>query len=466
MPKIGDEPIIVDDILWFLRNRRDTVPKKDLVNILRSSVSIEEAKTAIQTYVSLRPSAPGEKARVRRSSQVKFDTIIASILDFMHEDAANLPTFAAVRIDRLPPTDLRNIDSAHLLHASNSVQGTVSEQSVALSEITDKVNLILAAVEEVLQLVKANESHPCILGVHKSINELITTTKESKTVPIKASPKPIAPSGVSSSTPTPSAPPPPSTPPLAPQTANTQLCTQENGSATPTHPSPPSSPLPHEPLAGTPHTMNCTDSIRATCLKTTREYADALKNERRMGARSPNAMEYSTKSDDEGFTNVSEIRKGKKKSSSLVKRGTGNLQAVSGISKLFVSLPVPGSRYSLTAMTCRIKQYIGDATFKCKKRFSTKGGSSPFEIYGKKEDLIKIFKAELWEQNSYLQFTESEHRLPLDINDDDQKSEEAVRRRIEELRSSKRLRRTATSVYASEQQQQRRSAVGETSGTD
>jgi hypothetical protein len=137
---------------------------------------------------------------------------------------------------------------------------------------------------------------------------------------------------------------------------------------------------------------------------------------------------------DEPFIDVSTLRRHKKNNIQM-KRGTGKEIIKSGISKLFVSLPVRGSKFSLAAMCNSIRKYIGDSQFRCKKRFSTKGFTSPFEIYGTSGDLQKLFREEIWPKDTILQFTEDVKKLPFDLEDDDVESEEYVKKRVVESRN-------------------------------
>jgi hypothetical protein len=95
-------------------------------------------------------------------------------------------------------------------------------------------------------------------------------------------------------------------------------------------------------------------------------------------------------------------------------------------------------------MCCRIRKFIGDSPFRCKKRFSTKGFTSPFEIYGRSSDLQKLFKEEIWQRGTLLQFTEDEKTLPMDYADPDLESENDVKRRVAEARNIRQQGRDAT----------------------
>ena len=144
---------------------------------------------------------------------------------------------------------------------------------------------------------------------------------------------------------------------------------------------------------------------------------------------------------------MSAIRKKKaSRKNPNVKIGTGRtLQesfATIGTAKLFVSLPYPGSRYPLQRMKERVKQHLGEeASFKCKKRLSTKGNTTPFEIYGDANLLESVlFDENIWEERTCLQLVKTNVRLPKDYNHADEESEEDVRVRVREMQVNRRRR--------------------------
>jgi hypothetical protein len=80
----------------------------------------------------------------------------------------------------------------------------------------------------------------------------------------------------------------------------------------------------------------------------------------------------------------------------------------------------------------RIKRHLGDATIvTCKKRLSTRGNTSPFEIYGNADQLESVlFNEDIWEAKSCLQLVTKNVRLPKDYNRPDEESEKDVQERI------------------------------------
>ena len=148
-------------------------------------------------------------------------------------------------------------------------------------------------------------------------------------------------------------------------------------------------------------------------------------------------------SNQEEFTDVSAFRKKKagKKRANLMKIGTGrtapNSFASPGMAKLFVSLPYPGSKYPLKDMNARIERLLNGAQFKVKKRVSSKGATSPFEIYGEAHLLESaLFEEDRWEKGTFLQLIKKNVRLPLDYDLPDDMSEQDVINKIEELKTT------------------------------
>lgn len=153
-------------------------------------------------------------------------------------------------------------------------------------------------------------------------------------------------------------------------------------------------------------------------------------------------------SNQEGFIEVSALRKKRRiaPKNPKLKIGTGLTLhqglAPPGIAKLFVSLPFPGSRYPLWRMRERVKEHLGEATeFKCKKRLSTRGNTSPFEIYGDAARLEEVlFDEDIWEAKSCLQLVKTNVRLPKDYELPDEDSETDVRAKIKEIKGNSRKR--------------------------
>lgn len=148
------------------------------------------------------------------------------------------------------------------------------------------------------------------------------------------------------------------------------------------------------------------------------------------------------------FVEVSSTRRKKNRKTEKpgVKIGNGKTVneniAPRNIAKLFVSLPVPGSSFPLRRITERIEQHLKETPFKVKKRLSTRGKTSPFEIYGDANLLESLlFDEDNWEARTVLQLTKTYVRLPKDYNQPDADSEKDVRARLEHLRKAARKAR-------------------------
>ena len=136
---------------------------------------------------------------------------------------------------------------------------------------------------------------------------------------------------------------------------------------------------------------------------------------------------------DNDFIAISDLRRKKMKNSPRVITGTGTNTSVKvkGISKVFISLPYKNNSYPLKCLANRIGEIIGsDTAVKIKKRSSSNGYTTPFEVYGKLDDLDKLFDKDLWEFKAKLALTENLFRLPGDYEEDDMLSEENVYRGI------------------------------------
>jgi hypothetical protein len=90
-------------------------------------------------------------------------------------------------------------------------------------------------------------------------------------------------------------------------------------------------------------------------------------------------------------------------------------------------------------MIARIKHRLGDVPFKCKKRLSTKGNTSPFEIYGDANKIESaLFVEDIWEARTHLQLIKRNVLLPKDYDLPDAESEKDVRARAEEIKANAR----------------------------
>jgi hypothetical protein len=90
----------------------------------------------------------------------------------------------------------------------------------------------------------------------------------------------------------------------------------------------------------------------------------------------------------------------------------------------------------------RVKQHLGEgASFKIKKRLSTKGNTSPFEIYGDVNLLESVlFDENIWEERTCLQLVKRNVRLPKDYDQPDNASETDVKLRVREIQENSRRR--------------------------
>ena len=447
----GENIVHVNDVLCFLRARQNFVPIDDLVAITKATYGTDAAKEALKLYVSIQSqpavTAPSGGVRVlsRRGAASDPETVLKTILRLMGEDDPHIPLFAAVDIDKIPPVSLRNIDGAHILAQNRDVRSEMASHSVAIAKIQQ-------ALDEVLSRVKAQRSCDCnteriskiemvisamlaekksssvAAGIHTPIeNDLLTTAGpvSDRTLGTALAPKLHAAAQ----------PPPP--PPPSPLPALTSL------------PPPPSPPSALSLPARTPSLTPPPPPFEAGTSRGT-GYSDVLRkgSPAREDTTSSKDDDEPLSSNQQGFTDVSALRKrnSKLKKNTNVKIGNGRtLQesfAANGTAKLFVSLPYPGSRYPLRRMTERVKRHLGEeSSFKCKKRLSSKGNTSPFEIYGDANLLESVlFDENIWEERTCLQLVKKNVRLPKDYNQPDIESENDVKERVRVIQVNSRSR--------------------------
>ena len=462
----GEENVHVNDVLCFLRARRNVIPTDDLVAIAKNTYGSEAAKEALQLYVSVKPqaSAPapssGEKLASRRGATTEPETALKIILRLMGEDDPRIPLFAAVEIDKIPPVDLRNIDGAHIIAQNRDVRAEISSHGLVIEKIQQ-------ALDEVLSLVKApcscdsnaermSKMEMCIaklLAEKKSTsvpNSIHTPTSKNDLMTTEGTPSgrtsgSAARAVLRSRTQRPTGQPPP--PPPSPASLPPPPHPPPNSE--PPSPSPTPLPPPHPPTPPRAHSSLPACSQLEVCTHSEAQYSDMVRRETSAQTRRSitNDDDQPLPSNQQGFTDVSAIRKKKaSRKNPNVKIGTGRtLQesfATIGTAKLFVSLPYPGSRYPLKRMKERVKQHLGEeALFKCKKRLSTKGNTTPFEIYGDANLLESVlFDENIWEERTCLQLVKTNVRLPKDYNQTDEESEEDVRVRVREIQVNRRRR--------------------------
>ena len=67
------------------------------------------------------------------------------------------------------------------------------------------------------------------------------------------------------------------------------------------------------------------------------------------------------------------------------------------------------------------------------KRLSAKGFTTPFEVYGSRDVILKLNDNKLWEKKVLFQLSENIKKLPADYFDDDAMSENSVQKRISDV---------------------------------
>lgn len=454
----GGENVIVNDVLCFLSNRVKLVNEQDLITITLAAYSKEETKEALLCYVSARPgpnpapSVAGQRTSRRGGAQPGTNCIKA-ILHLMREDHDNLPVFAAINIDKIPPVNLKSIDGAHIVEQNRDIQSELSSHGDAIRGMQQTLNEVLKLdrapctcesnsmrITELENLIAAIRARG---NPSSTLEESNAQNRESMSVPATeaSSPSPLPPS--------PSPPPSPTSLLLTARTGMRSVegrAEQPPPSMTPPLPlSPSPAPLPQPPPAGcgTPPTATPSQTSRPrqqveTGTSKLTAYSDIVRNKAPEIDRSASDEDdEALPSNQEGFVEVSASRRKKRTSKNCnLKIGTGRTVedgiAPEGIGKLFVSLPFPGSRFPLWRMKERIKRHLGDATVvTCKKRLSTRGNTSPFEIYGNADRLESVlFNEDIWEAKSCLQLVTKNVRLPKDYNRPDEESEKDVQERI------------------------------------
>jgi hypothetical protein len=134
---------------------------------------------------------------------------------------------------------------------------------------------------------------------------------------------------------------------------------------------------------------------------------------------------HATDNEEAAFEDISAIRqRRKRKIKNKIYEGTGTFSGMrfpeQGTEKLFVSLPF--RNFPLK----ELKKIISEATgteLKIKKRSSTRGYSSPFEIYGNTDHISKIKNPAFWGRGTKINFYSRYFRLPRDYYEEDQLSE-------------------------------------------
>ena len=133
---MGENPVIVNELLCFIANKLDVVDNDSLVQLCQKTFSNEdavEAKTIMKTTCTSLDLLGGMRI-VDRIGTDKLKRSIEDIVAMAHKLGDSGPTFVAKDLRKLPPVNFDNIDVTHLLWRLEKVELEVK----SLKEVGDK----------------------------------------------------------------------------------------------------------------------------------------------------------------------------------------------------------------------------------------------------------------------------------------------------------------------------------------
>ena len=120
------QEVAVDNVLGFLSNTRQKMPKDDLVKLVSEFYSAETIKTATATYYQVIPDHPDSRIR-RKFSNDKKDNV-ATIYDLMEETPSDThPLLVCRDICRTLLHSLGSIDNVTLYEQCTSLKREINE---------------------------------------------------------------------------------------------------------------------------------------------------------------------------------------------------------------------------------------------------------------------------------------------------------------------------------------------------
>ena len=452
---------IMNTVLCALKNRRASFPKRDIVMVMSRAFDLTELKESLAVYLSALPN--NSKGNLRRVKPNTAEAIVSKILDLMSEDEKKLPKIyiEAQDLARIPGFSGESLDYSHLINRCTRMSAEYSDIKTSVSNIESNFETKLSQLQNQLN-TSMNQFDGLVDNFSEKLSELSVLSNklldgyiierirhigEARVHVDGDEGHPLTPPSSQSDagdrvvhagewTSTPSLSPSPVRTPLTTESPSPPPRSTQRLSAQPdaTTPDPPLTP----PKVGvrechsTPIAeQNFARAVKENCSNTEHSvYATPCASvntlpSKKSSVRARAVMSSSTPpcTDNEGFMNVSDLRRKK----SGVKRGTAPRRdphnATAGLSKLFVSLPYRNVKIHFLKDKLR---ELGCPNLTCKRRNSSSGRTSPFEVYGKTEVVEKLYDASLWDAGSFIKFRRSHFLLPSDFADDDLESERKV----------------------------------------
>jgi hypothetical protein len=396
----------------------------------------DEINAALNCYLGARPlKNNGDQRNVRATTTGV--ARVRKILAFMHEDEkhdSNIPTMYMdeAGLQLLPEISKRNIELGQVIAEYVSVKEINKAMFTCIKKLSSDVQELKALVQsnpqlnpgpiapanklaggnssatetKVAQLIRElkSKSSPVAIRITGTENVVAQHTQTAVTAHSSAQAPPLpSPHSVTHSTPS--------------STYSTPRCLSPSPHASPQSSFPPL-PLPHH----TAYNISLSQNTEADATPD-RRYADAAAQQRTV-ADEPRLIANK----ETAFTDASSTRRNRgRKNKTGVYIGTGTFSGhrapKEGLEKLFVSLPF--RRFPLQEIKDRTRDATG-AELKIKKRTSTKGHSTPFEIYGDKSHIAKIRAPDFWERGTVILRKSLKFRLPKDYAEDDYETEKQL----------------------------------------
>ena len=107
--------IVVDNLLCYLTNKLDIIVHDTLVQLCASTYD-EEIRTSRDLLYDL---CQSDSRMLRRQGPKMKEQTLEDMIKLMHEVGEDVPKFAALDLNRLPPISFNNLDVSTLLNNIN-----------------------------------------------------------------------------------------------------------------------------------------------------------------------------------------------------------------------------------------------------------------------------------------------------------------------------------------------------------